>query len=101
MWSGSQHDQRNVGCVTCHSIHDAKGDTQLKAKDEVSLCANCHKPIVNKQLKFSHMPVREGKLSCSSCHNVHGAANVKLLRAGTDVSQSCVTCHAEKRGPFL
>jgi len=101
LWSGSQHDQRNVGCTTCHSIHDAKGDKQLKAKDETALCASCHRPIVNKQLKFSHMPVREGKMSCSSCHNVHGASNVKLLRAGGNITQACVTCHAEKRGPFL
>ncbi len=100
-WSGSQHDQRNVGCTTCHSIHAAKGDKQLKAKAETELCATCHRTIVNKQLKFNHMPVREGRLSCSSCHNVHGASNVKLLRAGGTVTESCVTCHAEKRGPML
>ena len=23
--TGSQHDQRNVGCVTCHSVHAPKG----------------------------------------------------------------------------
>jgi DmsE family decaheme c-type cytochrome len=100
-WSGSQHDQRNVGCTTCHSIHAAKGEKQLKAATEVELCATCHRTIVNKTLKFAHMPVREGKLSCSSCHNVHGAANVKLLNAGGSVAEFCVTCHAEKRGPTL
>jgi DmsE family decaheme c-type cytochrome len=101
LWAGSQHDQRNVGCTACHSIHAAVGDKQLKATREAELCASCHRTIVNKQLKFNHMPVREEKLSCSSCHNVHGAANVKLLKAGGTVFESCVTCHAEKRGPFL
>jgi DmsE family decaheme c-type cytochrome len=101
MWAGSQHDQRNVGCTTCHSVHAAKGDKQLKAASETDLCASCHRAIVNKQLKFNHMPVREGKLSCSSCHNVHGAANVKLLRTGGTIFDSCVSCHAEKRGPTL
>lgn len=24
-WEGSQHDQRNVSCISCHSVHDAKG----------------------------------------------------------------------------
>jgi DmsE family decaheme c-type cytochrome len=100
-WAGSQHDQRNVGCTTCHSIHAAKGEKQLKAASEPELCASCHRTIVNKQLKFDHMPVREGKLTCSSCHNVHGAANVKLLREGGSITESCVTCHAEKRGPTL
>jgi DmsE family decaheme c-type cytochrome len=100
-WAGSQHDQRNVGCTTCHSIHAAVGDKQLKAASEPELCASCHRSIVNKQLRFNHMPVREGSLTCSSCHNVHGASNVKLLKAGGSVSEFCYTCHAEKRGPTL
>jgi DmsE family decaheme c-type cytochrome len=100
-WAGSQHDARSVGCTSCHSIHNAQGEKQLKASSEAGLCAGCHRAIVNKQLKFHHMPVREGKITCSSCHNVHGTANVKLLKTGGTVSESCVSCHAEKRGPFL
>ena len=73
MWGGSQHDQRNVGCTSCHDVHAPKGDKLLKAADETALCATCHRTIVNKQLKFNHMPVREGKMTCASCHNVHGA----------------------------
>jgi DmsE family decaheme c-type cytochrome len=100
-WAGSQHGERNVGCTSCHSIHGATGDKQLKAASEKELCANCHRTIVNKQYKFNHMPVREGKLSCSSCHNVHGARNVKLLKEGGTVNESCTSCHGEKRGPHL
>jgi predicted CXXCH cytochrome family protein len=47
------------------------------------------------------MPVREGKLQCSSCHNVHGTSNVRLLKVGATIDESCVSCHAEKRGPYL
>jgi DmsE family decaheme c-type cytochrome len=100
-WAGSRHDERSVGCTTCHSIHAAAGPKQLKAADEMGLCAQCHRTIVNKQYRFNHMPVREDKMTCSSCHNVHGSQNVKLLREGGSVSESCVTCHSEKRGPFL
>lgn len=100
-WAGSQHDQRDVACTSCHSIHAAKGEKQLKASSESELCASCHRAIVNKQLKFNHMPVREGGLSCSSCHNVHGTSNVKLLKEGGTVVESCTSCHAEKRGPVL
>jgi DmsE family decaheme c-type cytochrome len=32
---------------------------------------------------------------------VHGSTNVKLLKAGTTIDESCVSCHAEKRGPYL
>ena len=101
LWSGSQHDQRGVGCVSCHSVHASKGPKQLKAKSEADTCASCHRNVVNRQYRFNHMPVREGNLSCSSCHNVHGSTNVKLLKSGTTVDESCTSCHAEKRGPYL
>ena len=101
LWSGSQHDNRNVGCVTCHSVHSAKGEKQLKAKSEAEVCSTCHKNVVNKQNRLNHMPVREGAMSCSSCHNVHGSTNIRLLKVGTTVDESCASCHAEKRGPYL
>jgi DmsE family decaheme c-type cytochrome len=101
LWDGSQHDLRQVGCTSCHSVHSSSGEPQLKAKDETALCGLCHKSIVNRQFRYNHMPVREGKMSCSSCHNVHGSTNVRLLKAGTTLDESCVSCHAEKRGPFL
>ncbi len=101
LWEGSQHDQRNVGCTTCHSIHSSKGDKQIKARNQQELCSTCHRSIVNKQHRFNHMPVREGAMTCSSCHNVHGSTNVRLLRAGTTIDESCSSCHADKRGPFL
>jgi DmsE family decaheme c-type cytochrome len=48
------------------------------------------------------MPVREGKLSCSSCHNPHGSiSNVKALKVGSSISESCMSCHTEMRGPML
>jgi DmsE family decaheme c-type cytochrome len=101
LWDGSPHDMRQVGCLSCHSVHSAAGPSQLKAKDEPALCGQCHRAIVNRQFRFNHMPVREGKMSCSSCHNVHGSTNVKMLKAGTTIDESCTSCHAEKRGPFL
>ena len=102
LWEGSQHESRGLSCVTCHSVHDYKSETkQLKAKDEMELCATCHKDKVAKLNKSAHMPVREGKMECTSCHNVHGSTNVKLLRAGDSVTESCTSCHAEKRGPYL
>jgi DmsE family decaheme c-type cytochrome len=101
LWTGSQHDQRNVGCITCHSVHDPKGDHQLKAASQMQLCATCHQAIVNKQFRTHHMPVREAELTCGSCHNPHGSQNVRLLKVGTTIDESCTSCHAEKRGPFL
>ena len=101
LWDGSQHDQRNISCVTCHSVHASKGPSQLKARTVTEQCATCHRNVTNKQHRFNHMPVREGALTCASCHNVHGSTNVKLLRAGTTIDESCTSCHADKRGPYL
>jgi len=101
LWNGSAHDQRNVGCASCHSIHTAKGEPMLAAASEPALCGTCHRNITNKTHRFNHMPVREGELKCGSCHNVHGSANVKLLKAGVTVNESCMSCHSEKRGPML
>ena len=101
LWAGSQHDQRSVGCVSCHSVHAPKAAPQLKAKDQNALCSSCHRAVTNKQYRHHHMPVREGAMSCTSCHNVHGSQNVKLLKTGTTIDESCTSCHADKRGPYL
>ena len=102
LWDGSQHDRRNVSCVSCHSIHSPKSlHSQLKAGDQLQLCAQCHRDKVAKLDRSGHMPVRESKLDCSSCHNVHGTQNVRLLRAGTTSAESCMSCHQDKRGPYL
>jgi DmsE family decaheme c-type cytochrome len=101
LWDGSQHENRNLKCIDCHSVHSAQGPVLMRAKTQQITCARCHQTITNKQQRFNHMPVREGKMTCASCHNVHGSVNVKLLRTGTTVDQSCTSCHTEKRGPFL
>jgi DmsE family decaheme c-type cytochrome len=101
LWDGSQHFQRNLTCTTCHSVHAPKGEPQLVARTEMELCASCHRPVVNRVYRFHHMPVREGGLTCSSCHNPHGSSNVRLLKAGTTIDESCTSCHTDKRGPYL
>ena len=102
-WEGSPHDVRQLSCITCHSVHNpVSEDAQLKAKDQTALCAQCHRDKVAKLDRSGHMPLREGKMECSSCHNPHGSANnVRMLRAGNSISESCASCHTDKRGPFL
>jgi DmsE family decaheme c-type cytochrome len=101
-WEGSAHDSRNVSCVTCHSVHAPKSErAQLTKVTQTETCAQCHSDKSAKLRRTAHMPVREGKMECSSCHTPHGSTNVRLLRAGNSVNESCASCHAEKRGPFL
>jgi DmsE family decaheme c-type cytochrome len=102
LWSGSAHDGRNLSCVSCHSVHDPKSQAaQLKLTTQTATCATCHQAQVLKMNRATHMPVREGKMECASCHNPHGSTNVRLLRVGNWINETCVSCHAEKRGPFL
>jgi len=101
-WKGSMHDARNLSCVSCHSVHNPKSErAQLKTVSVIETCATCHKMEVAKQQRSSHMPLREGKMDCTSCHNPHGSTNVRMLKVGNWVNETCVSCHTEKRGPFL
>lgn len=102
LWDGSPHDSRNMACASCHSVHSSQSaESQLKAETQTLLCQSCHRQQAAKMRRASHMPVTEGKMECSSCHNPHGATNVKLLKVGNWINESCVSCHTEKRGPFL
>ncbi len=101
-WQGSMHDQRNLSCVTCHSVHSPKSEkAQLKTVNVVQTCEQCHKAEVLKTRKVGHMPVDEGKMDCTTCHNPHGSTNNRMLKAGNYINDACVSCHTEKRGPFL
>jgi len=103
-WEGSTHEARSLSCTTCHSVHaPASFEHQLVKTTELQLCATCHRQqVVKTERAVAHMPVREGKMSCSSCHNPHGSiSNVKALRVGSSIGESCVSCHTEMRGPVL
>ena len=104
-FAAGKHEARNVGCVTCHSVHAPKSETkQLKTTTVEETCVQCHRNIVNKVQRSSHMPVGSlngNKMQCTTCHNPHGSQNVKMLREGNSINEACTTCHAEKRGPFL
>jgi DmsE family decaheme c-type cytochrome len=103
-WEGSGHERRNLSCTTCHSVHSPTSPThQLVKATQTELCATCHRVQVTKtERAVAHMPVREGKMSCTSCHNPHGSINnVKALKVGSSVAESCTSCHAEMRGPML
>jgi len=98
-WSGSAHESRDVACTSCHQMHTQR-DKVRDRTTQPEVCFACHKEQRVQVARVSHHPVKEGKVACSDCHNPHGTAGVKLL-VRDSVVDTCYTCHAEKRGPFI
>ncbi len=102
-WAGSVHDTNGLACASCHVVHTGPGIAtrfQLARLTVEDTCATCHKEQVRAQMRFSHHPLREGKMNCASCHNPHGTISPKLVR-GLSNRELCFTCHAQYRGPFI
>ena len=99
LWAGSPHPSADVACNTCHTIHGNHDKVLVKAT-QTDVCFACHKAQRSQLNRPSHHPIPEGKMTCSDCHNVHGSAGPRLVRRDS-VNDTCYTCHAEKRGPFV
>ena len=110
-WSGSAHESSDTACTSCHTVmENVSHDNLLAAGTEVDTCGKCHQLQHSRIFSNAHMPLRpgafesstasEGKMSCSSCHQPHGTVTESLIR-NISVNDQCLTCHAEKRGPFL
>jgi DmsE family decaheme c-type cytochrome len=98
-WKGSPHQQNDVTCSQCHHIHVAR-DPVLVRSEQADVCYRCHKPQRAESYEASAHPIRYGKMDCSDCHSPHGSPGSYLLIKAT-VNETCYTCHADKRGPFL
>jgi len=118
-WRGSPHESRAMACVDCHEVHygsPAERYAELSSKEsrygapltthvgtkkpQPELCLSCHQMRRAQLQRSSHMPYREGKVTCTSCHNPHGTPNPSQLIQST-INENCYSCHAERRGPFL
>jgi len=113
-WKGSPHESRAVACVDCHQVKQeihrslsSEGrytaplsENKNVKKPQPELCLQCHQMRRAQLQRSSHMPFREGKVTCTSCHNPHGSPNPKQLLQST-ANENCLSCHTERRGPFL
>ncbi|NOU21545.1 MAG: DmsE family decaheme c-type cytochrome [Methyloglobulus sp.] len=100
-WTSSQHETNGVVCSSCHTSHTPRDKVLEKTSTSQSeVCYNCHKTQRAEARLFSKHPLMFGKMACSSCHNPHGSNGPKML-VKNSVNETCYTCHAEKRGPFL
>lgn len=98
-WAGSAHPAADVACTSCHKVH-TNHDRVLARADQSEVCYACHKEQRMQLSRPSHHPIPEGKMLCADCHSVHGSAGPKLVNRDS-TNDTCYTCHAEKRGPFV
>jgi DmsE family decaheme c-type cytochrome len=107
-WSGSTHDLHDVACASCHDVHaardrvltkDVRPETFVK-NGQAAVCFSCHPQVRAETFRLSSHPIKDGRVDCSGCHAVHGSIGDGLMAKQT-LNQTCYSCHAEKRGPFL
>ncbi len=98
-WASSAHAASDVACASCHQLHVSKDPVQATAT-QGEVCSICHQAQHSDSLKPSHHPLREGTMACTACHSPHGSTAPAQLVKNT-VNETCTTCHAEYRGPFL
>ena len=96
------HASASVNCTDCHSIHaPAASNRALLRASPGAECVFCHPAQKGEFGKpFAHHLGRGG-MSCFSCHNPHGGTGERSLKETTAGELPCLTCHAEKRGPFV
>lgn len=98
-WAVGPHAANDVSCADCHSSHAAH-DPILKAANQGEVCGTCHKAQhAAEQMPYRH-PLAEGKMACTSCHTPHGS-NTPTQLVRNSVTETCTSCHADLRGPFL
>jgi DmsE family decaheme c-type cytochrome len=104
----SSHTQADIACNSCHSIHKSASSKSLLASKQSELCTKCHSSVRTQfSMPFKHR-VNEGSMQCSDCHNPHGSAapttrmssRPRMMEHAQANEQSCIKCHADKRGPF-
>lgn len=107
---GMHSNSAAVNCLTCHSVHHSDPrSAHLVAKPQLALCGSCHTQSASIRNKPYAHRLDRGGMTCSSCHEPHGRpststrslASVGHLRLTKSGEAPCLSCHTEKRGPWV
>ncbi len=129
LYSRSEHKLQAVACNDCHEPHFVMKDEAKKKvepslpeaqyvsmpklteenrwlnesllrKTQPELCVMCHRSVEAQFALPNRHRVIEGSMKCTDCHNAHGSLTKPLLQRAT-AYDTCVSCHSDKRGPFI
>lgn len=95
-----------TGCTGCHGVHQAP-EPELAAtffrvaniSGTSAQCASCHEDIAAAFQYNERHRLQEGIVECVDCHDPHEPS--ERLRLGGFKHEECMTCHADKGGPFV
>ena len=94
----SAHAANDLTCLSCHQIHAAPFDKQLRQR-QPELCFQCHGELRGKFAMPSQHPAGEqGFMKCTDCHLAVDDRLADLSLRGRN--EACFQCHGELRGPF-
>jgi predicted CXXCH cytochrome family protein len=99
-----------LSCLTCHSMHDADPNDQLKASSAGDAgCLGCHPSLADNLEAHTHHPAESSGSRCNNCHmphTVYGLMN--LIRShwidvpsvetelATGRPNACSLCHLDR-----
>ena len=66
---------------------------------QTARCLACHEG--GERMFWPGSTYASNQLSCSDCHNPMAKISATGLLKKPSINETCYTCHAEKRGPFL
>lgn len=98
-WHNGAHNLSEIACSDCHVIHAAT-DPVLDKLTTNEACTSCHSKEKADMNKRSSHPLKWNQMTCIDCHSPHGSMNESSL-SQPSINETCYSCHAEKRGPFL
>lgn len=100
-------DERKLGCLSCHSMHDAEPSDQL-LPDFESACTTCHESVGSNPGAHSHHPKDIG---CADCHMPKTAyALMKSIAShritvprpdSEEPPSACALCHTTRSARWL
>src|SRR3990170_4448577 len=93
-WEASPHASRGISCVNCHTLMEKTTDRYQLAKvgdktpffnkrAQTEVCGQCHLQRKAQLMRSSHMPMKEGKITCTDSHTPYGKFSLFSLAWGT------------------